>query len=310
MKSLLSNTLYLALAVLFLTFGAYFQMRDIFTGLIITELLIIALPAFIFAEVFSDLNGKIKDGGRKLLNAFNYLRLKKTTFGNIQKAIVITFITYPIAVFFNLIIIYIMGYLGYYNIPQVPMATDTTELFYYLLILALLPGICEELLFRGFFLRANEEYGYRYSIFYSAILFALFHFNIYNFAGPLILGIVYGYVTRITRSVWPAIIAHTANNAIAASLGFLVTVYGPEASADLESIFQDPVSMIIELSMLAVVALIAFLILKSILKSLRKSNDYIEIVATKIEKPSLLSYIPIVITVGFFIVINYMYLVS
>jgi len=53
MKSLLSNTLYLALAVLFLTFGAYFQMRDIFTGLIITELLIIALPAFIFAEVFS-----------------------------------------------------------------------------------------------------------------------------------------------------------------------------------------------------------------------------------------------------------------
>jgi len=238
------------------------------------------------------------------------LRLKKTTFDNIKKAIVITFITYPIAVFFNLIIIYIMGYLGYYNIPQVPMATDTTELFYYLLILALLPGVCEELLFRGFFLRANEEYGYRYSIFYSAILFALFHFNIYNFAGPLILGIVYGYVTRITRSVWPAIIAHTANNAIAASLGFLVTVYGPETSADLESIFQDPVSMMIELSMLAVVALIAFLLLKSIIKSLRKSNDYIEIVATKIEKPSILSYVPIAITVGFFIVINYMYLVS
>ncbi|MBP2026524.1 membrane protease YdiL (CAAX protease family) [Acetoanaerobium pronyense] len=310
MKSLLSNTLYLALAVLFLTFGAYFQMRDIFTGLIITELLIIALPAFIFAEVFSDLDGKIKEGGRKLLNAFNYLRLKKTTFENIKKAIVITFITYPIAVFFNLIIIYIMGYLGYYNVPQVPMATDTTELFYYLLILALLPGVCEELLFRGFFLRANEEYGYRYSIFYSAILFALFHFNIYNFAGPLILGIVYGYVTRITRSVWPAIIAHTANNAIAASLGFLVTVYGPETSVDLESIFQDPVSMIIELSMLAVVALIAFLLLKSIIKSLRKSNDYIEVVATKIEKPSILSYVPIAITVGFFIIINYMYLMS
>jgi sodium transport system permease protein len=86
-------------------------------------------------------------------------------------------------------------------------------------VLAITPAICEEFLFRGFLLsslkgRVNDWA----AIGLTAVLFGLFHLDVYRFFGTTALGVLLGYMTLRTRSVLPAVAMHAINNGIAVAL--------------------------------------------------------------------------------------------
>ncbi|MFN4972644.1 MAG: type II CAAX prenyl endopeptidase Rce1 family protein [Bacteroidota bacterium] len=91
-----------------------------------------------------------------------------------------------------------------------------------LLLVAILPAICEELLFRGALMHFLLQCFYQkhLAIWFSAILFSLFHAQFYGFVPRMLLGVLLGYMVWYSGSIWPAMVIHFINNAIATLASF------------------------------------------------------------------------------------------
>ena len=86
-----------------------------------------------------------------------------------------------------------------------------------LMVIAVLPAVCEELLFRGIFQRLFIEWtGNKHiGIIITAILFSFFHLQFLGFIPRLLLGIYFGYLLVWSNTLWLPIAAHFINNAFA-----------------------------------------------------------------------------------------------
>jgi membrane protease YdiL (CAAX protease family) len=94
---------------------------------------------------------------------------------------------------------------------------------------AVVPAICEELLFRGYVLRNFEKSMIPIAaIIVSGILFGLYHIRLTQLIPLSVLGMLLAWITLRTGSIWPAIAAHFANNASAVS----VATFFPEFAFD------------------------------------------------------------------------------
>lgn len=85
---------------------------------------------------------------------------------------------------------------------------------------------CEEVFFRGFVLpgfRRGMPIGW--AILLSSLLFAVAHADPGSFAVLFIIGLALGILRWRSRSIWPTILLHALNNAIAA-LAILLTMQG------------------------------------------------------------------------------------
>ncbi|HEY3296167.1 MAG TPA: ABC transporter permease subunit/CPBP intramembrane protease [bacterium] len=88
-----------------------------------------------------------------------------------------------------------------------------------LFFVALLPGICEELLCRGFLLHSFiPRFGKWGAVIVTAVAFGLLHMDPYRFLATTFLGVLLGFIVIRTGSIFPAMLAHATNNA----LSFLV----------------------------------------------------------------------------------------
>ena len=110
-----------------------------------------------------------------------------------------------------------------------PSLTNTTDAYLYdnfmqnssaltvVIAVVAVPAVCEELIFRGYFLNKLLSFHRRpfMPIAVSAALFAALHFDLYKFPITFIMGAVFGYVAYKTRSVWLPIVFHMINNALA-----------------------------------------------------------------------------------------------
>lgn len=81
-------------------------------------------------------------------------------------------------------------------------------------ILAILPALCEETLFRGVLQPVILKHTGRtnLAVWVSAFAFALLHMQFYTFLSIFALGAVLGYVKVWTGSLWPSVIVHLINN--------------------------------------------------------------------------------------------------
>ena len=88
-----------------------------------------------------------------------------------------------------------------------------------LLTMALVPAVCEELLFRGFVLNQllGPETRAR-AILVSAVLFGIFHRHLLLILPAFLAGILFAVMVRRSRSLLPAILAHFTVNASAVAL--------------------------------------------------------------------------------------------
>lgn len=204
-----ANLLYLVVMTLFVSVGYVAQNWDFNYGILITEFLLVALPTIIYAKV---IGASVKSELR-----FNSLSLTDTLL------VVVAFVSaYFVAVFVNLLGEILISMMGNLIVPDIPFATDPTEYIVLLFIIAGSAGICEEILFRGFMLRAYEKFGMWTGIVITALLFGILHLNIQNLLAPFFLGLVLGFVVYKTDSIFAGILGHFINNAISVTLGYVI----------------------------------------------------------------------------------------
>ncbi|MDO5142746.1 MAG: CPBP family intramembrane metalloprotease [Eubacteriales bacterium] len=80
-------------------------------------------------------------------------------------------------------------------------------------VVVALSAVVEEFYLRGAMLSLQEQrVGTGACLAFSGLAFALLHGNLMNFAGPLLAGVAYAYLTYVFDSVWPAVLAHAVNN--------------------------------------------------------------------------------------------------
>ncbi|MGF1672003.1 MAG: type II CAAX prenyl endopeptidase Rce1 family protein [Balneolaceae bacterium] len=104
------------------------------------------------------------------------------------------------------------------------------------------PAICEEVLFRGYVLRAFEKsWGIIAAIVVSGLLFGLYHMQLANLLPLATLGILLAIVTWLSNSIWPAVFAHFVNNGGAVVLG---TYFPDVVFADISPETAPPVWML------------------------------------------------------------------
>ncbi len=84
------------------------------------------------------------------------------------------------------------------------------------LIVGLLTGIGEEMLFRGALQRTLTAYApmRQWSIWVAATIFSAVHMQFFGFFPRLLLGAFFGYILYSTGSLWPGIFAHALNNSL------------------------------------------------------------------------------------------------
>ncbi len=268
LKVIDANMLYLIGAILFWTVGYYFQGKNLLSGLIITQYIIILLPPIIYIKL-------------KKNNIKETLRLNKISLKHGILVGLITILTYPVALFANLLLMTLMSLVGNLNIPELPTATSGSEYVILMFIISISAGICEEVFFRGFILSGYERIGKRKAIILSAILFGIFHFNLYNLMGPIVLGLVFGYLVIETNSIFAGMIGHIVNNGFAVTLGFLLNVLTesiPDFGATNEAASAVPTSVVmlsntILFGIISVVSLlIAYKLINIIKKDMKKLN--------------------------------------
>lgn len=205
-----ANLLYLISMVLFISVGYVTQKWSFHYGILITEFLLIALPAVIY----------IKTSGESIKKV---LRFNRLGFVDMLLVILIFITGYFVATFFHLLWQAFLSLFGQLMVPDIPVAENWNEYIVLLLIIAGSAGLCEELLFRGLLMTAYKRLGEWPRIFFTAVLFSILHLNIQNFVAPLFLGILLGFVVSKTNSILAGMLGHFLNNAISVTVGFVIT---------------------------------------------------------------------------------------
>lgn len=91
-----------------------------------------------------------------------------------------------------------------------------------LVFIAVVPALCEELFFRGFMLSNMRRFmNVHVAIWLTAIVFSSLHGQIFGFMPRLLLGALFGYLVFWSGSLWPAVVAHFTNNAVAGIVAYL-----------------------------------------------------------------------------------------
>ena len=117
-----------------------------------------------------------------------------------------------------------------------------TDYLVALVIMAFLPALCEEALFRGglqnFLTRGNDNPWL--SIIVVSILFSLAHVSFYGFLSRFLLGIVLGALYFYSGRLWISILAHFINNAVALTALYVYTRQGKPME---EAMAEGPVNL-------------------------------------------------------------------
>ncbi len=95
-----------------------------------------------------------------------------------------------------------------------------------LISLAVLPAICEELLFRGVITTALKPKGKMFAVVVSSIIFSIFHFSPSQLIYPICFGLILGIVYLRTNNIIFPILLHFVNNALSISIQYFSSSTG------------------------------------------------------------------------------------
>ncbi|MDY6916049.1 MAG: ABC transporter permease subunit/CPBP intramembrane protease [Candidatus Cloacimonadota bacterium] len=193
---------YFAVFLALIYIGGKWQLQEFVSGMFRTQLLLILLPVLVILRISKQ---NIKESLRlKATKPLNYLMV---VVGFIPILIVVIAITQII----NYIYPIPESYLK--NLSEI-ISMKNSSLLLNLAIIALLPAICEEVLFRGYFLNVFSKKGFWKGIAIVALMFGAFHMSPYRIIPTGLLGAWLGYLALKGKSLYLPILAHFLNNAI------------------------------------------------------------------------------------------------
>jgi membrane protease YdiL (CAAX protease family) len=90
-------------------------------------------------------------------------------------------------------------------------------------VVAVIPALCEETLFRGLVQKSFEQkLGPLWSIMITALFFGIYHFNPYGLIPLIALGIYFGYAAYVSDSIFVPMSLHFTNNFLSVLVFFLL----------------------------------------------------------------------------------------
>ncbi len=100
-----------------------------------------------------------------------------------------------------------------------------------LIMIAILPAVFEEFLFRGAMqnLFTNWFKQHHIAIIFTAFCFSILHFSYYGFLPRMALGMILGYIYFYGKSIWLNVLMHFINNGIAITAMYVATSKGQSA---------------------------------------------------------------------------------
>lgn len=195
--------LYAVGLVLLIYVGSYIQLKFKMTGIVLTQVMIISLPILFAFYIKSDF--------KKVFS------LKLPKFKHLLGSAILWIGCY--------LLVFILTNIIMYYFPQnqeiVEGLNDALfikdNLLLNLLIVAVMPAICEEMFFRGFILTSfkNNQKSYKGAIIFSGILFGIMHMDFIRIIPTSILGISFAYAVCKSNSIGVGMFMHFLNNGFA-----------------------------------------------------------------------------------------------
>lgn len=135
-------------------------------------------------------------------------------------------------------------------------------LLFNVFMIAVLPAIGEEFMFRGVIQRIFTGWtkNYHLGIWITAFLFSAMHMQFYGFLPRMVLGAMFGYLLVWTGTMWVPVLAHFFNNLVGV-LGYFLIGKGA-ISKDIEQFGTDPGEIFAVIISVFIVGWLLFLIYK------------------------------------------------
>ena len=132
------------------------------------------------------------------------------------------------------------------------------------LMLAILAPVMEEVLFRGILLESvREKYSSGRAIVVSALMFGVIHVIPQQVVNAFVIGLILGFIYVRTDSLWPVIIIHALNNAMA----YVIMQWSDGANITVRSLIEnDTIYAVVYGMSLAVFIVSGYMVWRSIEK--------------------------------------------
>jgi sodium transport system permease protein len=204
-----NGLIYYVVALLALYYiGGMLQKQDLMKGLLQTQVLIILVPVMLLLKLF-----KLKDNEILRIKAPRIKEVLLIPFIAVPAALMVAILTQLISIVFPIPPEHLKAMEGLFRMDD--------QLWKLILIVAVTPGFCEEILFRGFLMRFFEGQSKKWAVVVTALLFAVFHLDPFKMLPVFLLGLLLGYLTIRSGSIVNSMISHMVNN----SLALLVFTY-------------------------------------------------------------------------------------
>lgn len=139
------------------------------------------------------------------------------------------------------------------SLTDLLVTDDPVRMVWLVLLVAVTPAICEEVLFRGVLLESfRSRWSVPVAVVLSGVVFGLFHLSpqtVFRFLPTAWLGVLLAWTVVETRSLWTSVILHFLNNGTILALTLIPSTR--EMASDVD---QDPPWLLLPLAIVAFVA--------------------------------------------------------
>ena len=186
----------IVLSMIWLYLPGFNQITDMFVLQVLTQLFLV-LPSVVYVVM-----------SRKKLSVA--VGLKPISPGDVVLLIILALLFNPIVTFLN--DISMLFVVNTTSSHMVELMTDK-PLVVSVLLIGVLPAVCEEFAYRGVLYQAYRKHGVLKAILLSSFLFGIMHMNLNQFFYAFLLGILFAIVNEAIGSILPSVLIHFLNNA-------------------------------------------------------------------------------------------------
>lgn len=280
-----ASWLYTVLFLAYIFLGSMLQTVDLYLGLFAGEVLILLVPVLVYVK-------------QKKVNFKRYFRLNKITAKEALTSVLLTLLVYPLVGISSALLIKFYSIFGNVRVPQINVKSGGVMSIYSVLIIGVLPAICEEFFVRGLLSApAKKAKGRKFTYFYTALLFMLMHVNPFNIVAPFILGYVFSVLNEKTNSLYSSMLGHFTFNTCSVILSiFQKDLLDSASASDVNVLTLGEADLNIGLLQgifMVLIAIVIIFVLYRVLSKMKAKEVIEEIDCTMDAEETKFSYLPL-----------------
>lgn len=281
-----ASWLYTVLFIAYIFLGSMLQTVDLYLGLFAGEVLILLAPVLVYVK-------------QKKVNFKRYFRLNKITGKEALTSVLLTLLVYPLVGISSALLIKFYSLFGEVRVPQINVKSGGVMSIYSILIIGVLPAICEEFFVRGLLSApAKKSKGRKFTYFYTALLFMLMHVNPFNIVAPFILGYVFSVLNEKTNSLYSSMLGHFTFNTCSVILSiFQKDLLDSASGSDMNVLTLGEADLNISLLQgifMVLIAIVIIFVLYRVLSKMKAKEVTEDVDCTlDVEAPAKFSYLPL-----------------